>query len=81
MKIWANKGERIVRVQIGDQQENLSGLSYTWLVYSDNSVGDTGLYIKDTGFLLKSVDGNSKNRKHETVEANQNESRTEINWT
>jgi hypothetical protein len=81
VKIWANKGERIVRVQIGDQQENLSGLSYTWLVYSDNSVGDTGLYIKDTGFSLKSVDGNSKNRKHETVEANQKESRTEVTWT
>ena len=81
VRVWANKGERIVRVKIGYQQENLSGLNYTWLVYSNNSVGDTGLYIKDTGFLLKSVDGNGINRSDNNAQANQNESRTEVTWT
>ena len=81
MKVWANKGEKIVRIKIGNQQENLSGLLYTWLVYSDNSVGDTGLYIKNTGFLLKSVDGNGVNRSDNNAQANRNESRTEVTWT
>ena len=81
VKVWANKGEKIVRVQIGSKQENLSGLLYTWLVYSDNSVGSTGLYIKNTGFLLKSVDGIGVNRSDNNAQANRNESRTEVTWT
>jgi hypothetical protein len=80
VKVSAAKGERIVKVQIGESTESLSGLSYTWLVWSDNAVGDTGLYIKDTGFLIKSVDGNGANHSDSNPQANKNESRTEEVW-
>ena len=81
VKVWADKGTKNVKVQIGDKVESFTGLNYTWLVYSDNRVGDSGLYIKSDGFLLKSADGNGVNRSDSNTQANKNESRTEVSWT
>ena len=81
VKVWADKGTRNVKVQIGDKVESFTGLNYTWLVYSDNRVGASGLYIKDSGFLLKSADGNGVNHSDSNAQSNKNESKTEVSWT
>lgn len=80
VKILAEKGTRNVKVTIGNNTESFTGLTYSWLVYSTNRVGDSGLYIKDTGFLLKSVDGNKVSHSDNNAQANQNETRTEEVW-
>lgn len=80
VRVWADKGTKNVKVQIGDKVESFTGLNYTWLVYSDNRVGDSGLYIKSDGFLLKSADGNGVNRSDDNAQANQNDTRTEEVW-
>ena len=80
VKILAEKGTRNVKVYIGDKLETFTGLTYSWLVYNTNRVGSTGLYIKDNGFLLKSVDGNKVSHSDNNVQANKNETRTEEVW-
>lgn len=80
VKIWADKGTKNIIVKINNQQESLSAMNYTWLVYSDNKVGDTGLYIRSDGFLLKSADGNGINRSDSNVQANKNDTYTTVEW-
>lgn len=80
VKVWADKGEKNVKVQINDDVETLRGLTYTWLVASDNRVADDGLHLRADNFLLKSADGNGINRKTEDANANVNEVGYDVIW-
>ena len=80
IKIIANKDEKIIKVTLNGVEESLSGLNYTWLVYSDNAVGDNGLYIRSDGLYISSVDGNGDAHTHTDAYANVNETYTEESW-
>lgn len=81
-KVTSGDEKPVINVWLNDELIlSMTNAVQTWLYYCNNEVGQSGLYIREDGFLISSVDGNQKSRSDQTVPVNKDETTTETVWS
>lgn len=80
VEVWADKGTSTLNVRINGTNHKITGAGWTWLFWSTNYVGAAGLYIREDGFLIQSIDGNMSPHSTSYVPVNNDESYEETVW-
>ena len=85
VKATASKGSYNISVNINGVNQTWNNIARSYLSQkANNSIGNTGLYIRGDGFNLKGcgydTDGSPPAYSYSTVPVNNTETYTEVNW-